>query len=154
MADHTAERHDPSLHLSRESRIIAGLLLLLIVTIEFGGWYMTRIAQGAAEMSEFQRSFARAGHGHAGVLVLLALIGQLYVDAAGASGPLGWIARLGIPAGALLMPAGFFLSSLGNGATEPNQLILLVWLGALALASGVIALGVGLIRRPSRVRAA
>ena len=46
---------------------------------------------------------------------------------------------------ARLFPAGFFGSSAGSGVTQPNKLIVLVYLGALALAAGVLALGIGLL---------
>ena len=58
----------------------------------------------------------------------------------------GWVARLGIPTAAILMPAGFFFSSMGAGRTEPNGLVVLLWLGAASLAAGVITLGVRLLR--------
>jgi hypothetical protein len=46
---------------------------------------------------------------------------------------------------AILFPAGFFASSAGRGATQPNKLILLLYLGAAALTAGVLALGIGLL---------
>ncbi|MET8306383.1 MULTISPECIES: hypothetical protein [unclassified Micromonospora] len=125
--------------------MIAGVVLLTIVTIQFGGWFMTRIAQGAAPMTDFQKSFARAGHGHAGVLVILSLVGLLYVDATSLTGVLLWIARLGLPVAAILMPAGFFASSAGRNITGPNRFVWVLWIGALSLAAGVISLGVGLL---------
>jgi general stress protein CsbA len=131
--------------LSTESRLIAGVVLLTVVTIEVGGWFMTRIARGQVPMTDFQKSFARAGHGHAGVLVILSLLGLLYVDATGLTGPLVWIARLGVPIAAILMSAGFFASSARRGATEPNSSIWVVWIGAFSLAAGVISLGIGLL---------
>ncbi|HEU5109308.1 MAG TPA: hypothetical protein VFT95_12255 [Micromonosporaceae bacterium] len=131
--------------LSTESRVLAGIVLLTIVTIESGGWFLTRIARGAVPMTDFQRSFARAGHGHAGVLVLLGLIGLLYADATGLTGAPLWIARAGVPVAAILMSGGFFAASAGRGRTQPNKAIWLVGVGALFLAAGVIALGIGLL---------
>ncbi|HEU4948929.1 MAG TPA: hypothetical protein VFT31_17410 [Kribbella sp.] len=134
-----------SLALSSESRVIAGAILLTIVTIQVGGWFMTKIARGAVPMTDFQRSFARAGHGHAGVLVLLSLIGLLYVDATDLPEPLLWVARLGIPVAAILMSGGFFAASAGRNVTQPNKFIVVLWVGALSLAAGVISLGIGLL---------
>ncbi|OKI87609.1 hypothetical protein [Micromonospora sp. CB01531] len=134
-----------TLALSTESRIIAGAVLLTIVTIQVGGWFMTRIARGEVPMTDFQKSFARAGHGHAGVLVLLSLVALLYVDATGLSGVFLWIARLGVPVAAILMSAGFFASSAGRNVTAPNRFVWVLWVGALALAAGVVCLGVGLL---------
>ena len=56
------------------------------------------------------------------------------------------IAHGGVPLAAILMSAGFFVSSAGKGAAQqPNKLIGLVWLGALSLAAGVLTLGIGLL---------
>ena len=135
-----------TLVLSDASRYLAGFVLITIVTVELGGWFLTRIVRGAAPMTEFQKAFARAGHGHAGVLVTLALVNLLLADAAGLDGAAGWIARLGTPVAAVLMSAGFFASSMGPGeVVRPNRLIVLVWLGALSLAVGVVTLGVDLL---------
>ncbi|MET7372569.1 hypothetical protein [Micromonospora arida] len=131
--------------LSTESRILAGAVLLTIVTIQVGGWFMTRIARNAVSMTDFQRSFARAGHGHAGVLVLLSLVTLPYVDATRLSGVLLWTARLGVPVAAIMMSAGFFASSAGRNVTAPNRFVWLLWAGALSLAVGVVSLGVGLL---------
>lgn len=123
----------------------AGILLLAVVAIEWGGYYMLSLARGRASATPFQITFARAGHAHAGVLVILSLVAQLYVDAAGVHGALGTVAREGIPLAAILMPAGFFLSSAGAGRTAPGALIWLLYAGTASLAAGVISLGVGLL---------
>lgn len=131
--------------LSDASRTIAGAILLTIVTIQFGGWFLTKIVRGDVPMTDFQRSFARAGHGHAGVLVILSLVGLLYVDSTSLGGFWLWLGRLGIPVAAVLMSAGFFASSAGKDRTKPNRLIWVLWLGAAYLAAGVLTLGLGLI---------
>ncbi|MEU6412933.1 hypothetical protein [Microbispora sp. NPDC046933] len=133
------------LQLSQPTQLIAGAVLLTVVTIEFGGWFLTRIVRGQVPMTPFQQTFARAGHAHAGVLVTLGLVCLLFVDATGLDGVALWTARLGVPAAAALMSAGFFLSSLGRDVTRPNRLIVLLWIGALCLAAGVLTLGVGLL---------
>lgn len=51
-----------------------------------------------------------------------------------------------MPLAAILMSAGFFLSSMGPGRTEPNALIVVLWLGAASLTVGVLTLGVLLLR--------
>ena len=127
------------------SRIIAGVVLLTIVTIQFGGWFMTKIVRGDVPMTDFQKSFARAGHGHAGVLVILSLVGLLYVDSTSLDGFWLWVGRLGIPVAAIVMSGGFFASSAGKDRTKPNQFIWVLYLGALSLALGVLTLGIGLI---------
>jgi hypothetical protein len=135
----------PALALSDASRIVAGVLLLTIVTIEVGGWFMTKIVRRQVPMTDFQKSFARAGHAHAGVLVTLGLVCQVLADATGQTGFVGQLARLGVPAAAILMSGGFFASSAGRDVTKPNSAIVILWLGAASLAIGVVALGIGLL---------
>jgi hypothetical protein len=135
----------PTLLLSPEAQTTAGTLLLTIVLVEFGGLYVLRLVMGRQEATPFQKTFARAGHAHAGVLVSLALICQIFADAAGLDGPLATLARTGVPVAAILIPSGYFFSSGGRGATEPNRLIVLIYAGAVSLALGVVALGIGLL---------
>jgi hypothetical protein len=123
----------------------AGVLLLAVVAIEWGGTYLLALARGRRTATPFQITFARAGHAHAGVLVILSLVALLYVDASGASGLLGSIARQGIPLAAILMPLGFFLSSAGKDRTKPNSLIWLLYAGAVALGVGAVSLGLALL---------
>ena len=131
--------------LSEATRVTAAILLFALVTVETGGMYLIRVVRGSAALTPFQVAFARAGHAHAGVLLILSLVGLLYADAAGLDGALGTVARSAVPAAALLMSGGFFFSSLGAERTEPNRLIALVYLGAVLLAVGLVALGLGLL---------
>ncbi|GAA4685660.1 hypothetical protein [Phytohabitans rumicis] len=131
--------------MSDASRVVAGIMLLTIVTIEFGGWFMTKIVRGQVPMTDFQKAFARAGHAHAGVLVTLGLVCQLLADATTLDGVADWVARLGVPAAAILMSGGFFASSAGKDVTQPNRFFAILWAGAACLAAGTITLGVGLL---------
>ena len=56
-----------------------------------------------------------------------------------------FIAREGIPLAAILMPAGFFISSSEKGLTQPNRMIVLLYIGLTSLAIGVVVLGLGLL---------
>jgi hypothetical protein len=117
------------MELSDTTQTTAAILLFALVTVETGGLYLVRLVRGAEPSTPFQLAFARAGHAHAGVLLILSLVGLLFADAAGLDGWLGTVARSGIPVAALLMSAGFFLSSLGAGRHEPNRFIGLVTSG-------------------------
>ena len=132
--------------LSTATRHTAGIILLTIVAIEFGGWHMLRIVRGQEPLTDFQKAFARAGHAHAGVLVTLGLVGLVFADAADLSGPLGVCARNGIWLAAILMPTGFFASSAGKGLTQPNRAIALLYAGAASLGVGAVTLGIALLR--------
>lgn len=131
--------------LSDASRTTAGILLLALVTVETGGMYLLRIVRGAADVTPFQEKFARAGHAHAGVLLLLALLCQILADSTSQTGALSWLSRSGVAVSALLMPGGFFFASMGAGRTTPNRFIALVFAGAALLAISLISLGIGLL---------
>jgi hypothetical protein len=131
--------------MSDESRVLAGILVLSLVTVETGGLYLVKLWKDAAGATPFQIGFARAGHAHAGVLLVLGLLCQLYVDEADLSGFFAWVARSGVPIAAILVPGGFFAASAGAGRTGPNRFIVIVYAGALVLATGLATLGVGLL---------
>ncbi len=131
--------------LSEQSLSMAGILLLSLVAVEAGGLYLVKVVRGRAGVTPFQEKFARAGHAHAGALLLLALICQPFVDASGLTGAWGWLARSGVAMAAILMPAGFFFSSMGENREAPNRLILLVYAGATLLGLSLASLGLGLL---------
>lgn len=131
--------------LSDESRVLAGILLIALVTVEAGGVYLVSLVRGDLPATPFQLAFARAGHAHAAVLLVLALLCQLFADATTQSGALDWLSRAGVAASALLMPGGFFFSSMGAGREKPNRLIVLVYAGAALLAISLLSLGIGLL---------
>lgn len=133
------------MEISDASRTLAGILMLSLVTVESGGMFMLRVVQGKHPTTDIQKSFFRAGHAHAGVLLILALVLQPYVDATDLDGLAEWVARAAVPVAAILMPTGFFFSVLKKDTTAPNQLVGLVFAGAALLAVGLATAGIGLL---------
>ncbi len=130
--------------MSNATKLISGILLITVPTIEFGGTFLLRILSGKdPQFTEFQRSMFRAGHAHAGVLVILALVAQLLMDQARLPEPVEWAARIGFVLAALLVSGGFFGGALDK--SQPGGLIALLWIGVVVLASSAITLGIGLI---------
>jgi Ni,Fe-hydrogenase I cytochrome b subunit len=124
--------------------ISAGAILLTVVTIAYGGSFLLRIVNGAATANDLQRTYFRAGHAHAGVLVILGLLIQLYLAQAQIVPLLAHLSN-GVLWAAILMPAGFFLSVIGHDPKEPNRLRHLITAGGIVLTIGLISAGVGLI---------
>ncbi|MGH3705200.1 MAG: hypothetical protein ACRDT9_11270 [Agromyces sp.] len=125
--------------------ILIGVLLLALVTVESGGYFLTRVVRGLTPANRLQVSFFRAGHAHAAVLLVLSMVILSVVSYAALDGFWLWLARLGAPIAAILMPAGFFLSVLGREPEKPNRLIVLLWIGAAVLTAGLITAGAGLV---------
>ena len=137
--------------MSLESRRMAGILLVVLPTVMFGGvaLLMMLIGDPAYMANKLRQDLFRAGHAHAGVFLILSLIALRYVDEATLSAGAKRFVRASIPSAAILIPAAFFFSVVSPDATAPNGLINLAWIGAVLLAVGVLTLGVGLIRRPA-----
>jgi hypothetical protein len=142
--------------MSPESRRLAGILLVVLPTVMLGGVSLLRLLvwDPSYAANPLRQDLWRAGHAHAGVLLVLSLVVLRYVDEAHLSSRGKQLVRLAAPAAAILMPAAFFLSVLSPHARQPNGLIYVAFAGALALAAGMVVLGIGLLRKgpsgPSR----
>ncbi len=121
-----------------------GVVLLSVIAIAYGGTFLLRVTTGGVPANDLQRSFFRAGHAHAGVLVILGLVVRLLLE--DDSVP-AWSSAVadGVLFSAILMPAGFFLSVIGHDPQRPNNWRLLIWAGGGALTIGLLAAGIGLI---------
>ena len=141
--------------MSNASRRLAGILLVVFPTVIVGGVSLLRMlidAQSGYTENEVRQDLWRAGHAHAGVLLVLSLVVLRYVDQAALSERAKGFVRHAVPAAAILLPIAFFLSVLSPESTEPNALIYLAYVGAVILTGGLVTLGVGLIRQPDHSR--
>jgi|SRR5690554_1033139 len=125
--------------------ITIGILLLALVTVESGGYFLTKVMRGHVPTNALQKSFYRAGHAHAAVLLILGMVIVLVVDQIDLGGLWHFAARTLVLISAILMPAGFFLSVIGKDPQKPNRMIVLLWLGAATLTIGLLAAGVGIL---------
>lgn len=133
------------LELTDPARITAAIVLLTVVGIESGGFFLLHLARGKGELTGFQRSFFRAGHAHAGVLVTLGLVCLVLSHATALSGIWAWLASSGVLVAAAVMSGGFFAAAAGRGRSRPNRWVGLLFVGAGFLAAGVVTLAVGLL---------
>jgi hypothetical protein len=134
------------MELSAATTATAGVLLISIAAVEYGGLFLLGTHGGRRELTDFQKAFFRAGHAHAGVLVILSLVALIYADTLELTGFARWAGRSAIPLAAILFPAGFFLSAIGRDRTSPNSFKILIYLGAVSLGVGVVTLGVSLLQ--------
>jgi hypothetical protein len=137
--------------MTREARMMSGIILITVPTIQYGGYFLltSLMTKGSGYMDNpLRQNFFRAGHAHAGVIVILSLICQILADAAVLPNSLLWAVRVGVPLAAILISSGFFFSMLSPTATEVSGAVSLIYAGAVILALAVVALGVGLLRSP------
>src|SRR5262249_2837707 len=113
------------------SRLLAGILLIVLPTVMAGGVSILSLLIGDPTYMEnpLRQDLWRAGHAHAGVRLMLALVALRYVDEANLSNVMKWLVRGSIPVASILVPAAFFLSVLSPDATVPNALIYLAYVG-------------------------
>jgi uncharacterized membrane protein len=135
--------------MATQTRRLAGILLILFPTVALGGASLLTMIVGDVPGyldNPVRQDLWRAGHAHAGIMLIISLLVLRYVDDTNLRGAWLWLARTGVPIAAILMPLGFFLSVLAPTATEPNALIGLVPLGGVFLVAGLLTTGVGLLR--------
>ena len=139
--------------MSRAARTMAGLILILVPTIQYGGYFLLKSLLGPASQyidKPMVQDFERAGHAHAGVIILLSLIVQILADYATLPGILRWFVRLGVPISAMLVSAGVFLTVMRTDPGHANQMVNLIYGGAILLAVSVLLLAIGLLRAPKQ----
>jgi hypothetical protein len=120
--------------------------VLSLVSVEYGGWALLTFTSGRDGLADWQKRFFRAGHAHAGVLLVLSLVYLLYLPRADFSDALEWIAGGVLWAGVLAQSGGFFLH-LGVGEEgKPSAGTKLTRAGALLIGAALVTLAVGLIR--------
>jgi len=119
--------------------------LLLLVSVEYGGWSLLGFLTGRGQLGEFREQFFRAGHAHAGVLLVLSLVYFLYLDRTGYSTGVQWLAGLLLVLGIMAQSGGFFIH-LGLGQKNRSSLGTIVTrTGALLIAAALIVLAIGLL---------
>lgn len=130
------------------AKLMSGLTLLTVPTIAYGGYFLLTILSGydKTPLTDFQKIMFRAGHAHAGVLVLLSLIAQLLLDNVPLNPGVLLALRIGFPLAAVLVSGGFFASAIGRDITQPTPLISILYAGVLVLVVSLISTGIALIR--------
>jgi DNA-binding CsgD family transcriptional regulator len=145
----TREGSSPSVAtMTSQSRRVAGIVLIVFPTVVFGGVSVLTLLVHDPTYADnaIRQNLWRAGHAHAGVLLLLTLVVLRYVDETGLSEGTRWYVRLAVPAAAVLLPIAFFLSVLSPDATQPTPLVYIAYVGAALLVTGLLILGIGLLR--------
>jgi hypothetical protein len=122
--------------------------VLSLVTVEYGGWaLLTFVSARRGTLDDFQTQFFRAGHAHAGVLLVLSLVYFLYLDSmTDFSEGTQWIAGAILLAGILAQSGGFFVHLAVGEAGHGSLGTRLTRSGALLIASALVILAIGIAR--------
>ena len=134
--------------LSRNARVMSGITILIVPTIMYGGWTLLGIlTQGsvgfnmdAMRLNETQWALWRAGHAHAGVWTILAVLLQFLLDSTRLSTALTWLARICAPISAVAFSGALF------GLAFSASFSTLLYLGVVLMLIALLTTGVGLLR--------
>src|SRR4029453_18827398 len=128
------------------TNILPIVAVLSLVAVEYGGWALLSFISGPEGLADWQKGFFRAGHAHAGVLLVLTLVYLLYLPRADFSDRFEWIAGGVLIAGVLAQSGGFFLH-LGVGQSGTTSAgTKLTRTGAILIGAALLTLAVGLIQ--------
>ena len=130
--------------MSTDARLFCGLSLVIVPTIVFGGTTLLSVVSrgaygtpGPPNLTPDQVTYYRAGHAHAGVLLILSLLIQLALDNVAGN---VWPTRIIAAASPVLVSAGLF------GVAHLPALRVLLYLGAASVAWATLITGIGLLR--------
>ena len=132
------------------TRVLPPVSVQSLIGVEYGGWGLLGFLTARGQLGQFRERFFRAGHAHAGVLLVLSLVYYLHLDRTGYSDAVKWLAGGLLQAGILAQSGGFFIH-LGLGQSDRSSLGTVVTrLGAVLIAAALVILAVGLLRSESR----
>jgi len=114
----------------------------------FGGYSLLRLLNRGDALTPFQVDCFRAGHAHAGVLLLMSLLYYIFLDRTTLPASVKQAACVALFVGILAQSGGFFLH-MGFGEPKRASIGTTVTIaGAVMLACAVIVLVYGLITTP------
>lgn len=123
-------------------QLFAVIALISLPTVMYGGYALLRLLP--TEPDEFRLTNFRAGHAHAGVLLVMVLAALSFVDRADLSTAARWAVCILLEVGVLAQAGGWFVHmakghprqwSVGNTVTTAGALLLTA--GLLILAFGI-----------------
>ena len=128
------------------TRALPIIAMVSLVAVESGGWSLLSFLTGREGLSRQSEQFFRAGHAHAGVLLVLSLAYFVYLGRTEFSTTTQWTLGIVLLVGILAQSGGFFVHLLLGAEREASIGTLLTRAGGVLLAVALLALAVGLAR--------
>ena len=127
------------------TRLFASISLIALPTVMHGGCSQRRLMERGEGLTEFRRTYFRAGHAHAGVLLVLSLVYYQYLAGTNIDDGLQWLACVVLLVGILAQSGGFFLHMAVGRSDAPSSGMLLSVVGAVLLAAALLFLAYALV---------
>ena len=127
-------------------RLFSVISWIALPTVMFGGYSLLGLmARGNTWLTPFRATYFRAGHAHAGVLLIMSLVYYTYLAQTTFSSGLKLAACIVLLVGLLAQSGGFFLHMLTGKPGRFSAGNMVTILGALLLAFAALLLAYGLI---------
>jgi len=121
-------------------RWFAIIAFIQLPTVMYGGYSLLSFLTRSGPMTEFQLRFFRAGHAHAGVLTLMALLYYIFLSQTDLSMTAKVIAAIVVLTGSLLQSVGFFVHMVRGTPDQRSIGTTITTVGAIFLASASLFL--------------
>jgi len=118
---------------------------IALPTVMFGGASLLRLLNRGNVLSPFQVNCFRAGHAHAGVLLVMSLPYYIFLDQTGLSVLVKHVASAALFLGILAQSGGFFVHMWVGRENRASEGTTTTFAGAGLLASSVVVLVYGLL---------
>jgi hypothetical protein len=128
------------------TNVLAAISLISLVTVMFGGYSLLRLLNAGDTLSSFQMNQFRAGHAHAGVLLILSLLMVMLLERTDYGDTMRTAMYAVAFAGGLAQSGGFFLHMFLGAPGKASRGTTLTATGAILLVISVLTLAVGLLR--------
>ena len=126
------------------TKVLPIISLASLVTVEYGGWALLSFLTAREGLTDPQKQFFRAGHAHAGVLLVLSLVFFVYLARTDFGDGTQWVVGLVLLAGILAQSGGFFLRLARGAPAQPSAGTRVTRAGALLIAIALVTLAVGI----------
>ncbi|GAA1255576.1 hypothetical protein GCM10009609_18490 [Pseudonocardia aurantiaca] len=135
----------------RAETVLTVIVLIALPTVMYGGYSLLGL-QTAGNLTEFQTTYFRAGHAHAGVLLVMTLAALNAAGRFGLPERLIWPSGIMLLVGTLAQSGGMFLHMVLGAPGEWSAGNTVTTVGAVVLVAGFVTLIYGVIASRSRER--
>ena len=125
-------------------RVFSIIAWIAIPTVMYGGYALLGMLT-RGDLTPFQQTYFRAGHAHAGVLLLMSLLYHQYMEQTELSPAVKVVAAVLVLVGILAQSGGFFLHMAIGQPGAPSLGTTITSLGAALLVVSLLILVYGLI---------
>jgi hypothetical protein len=121
-------------------RIFSIISWILLPTVMFGGYFLLHLQVRNNVLTPFKETYFRAGHAHAGTLLLLSLLYYQYLGQHTATFLFRWIASIVALLALLAISGGFFLHMVQGEPGSSSAGVLVTNIGAALLTLAILFL--------------